>query len=85
MDADESKTLDRIQEILVGMGFEADEVTAEASLIEDLGLDSTERVELAVALQKEFSVGVARKDLDDLGTISAIAAHVEQRRKAGVA
>ncbi|MCL5958359.1 MAG: acyl carrier protein [Chloroflexi bacterium] len=86
MSAEEEKgALERIEEMLVEMGFEPGEVTPEASLIVDLGLDSTERVELAVALQKEFSVKITRRELDDLGTVSAIAAHVEQCRKAGVA
>ncbi len=86
MSAEETKgVLERIEEILVEMGFEPGEVTPEASLVVDLGLDSTERVELAVALQKEFAVRIARRELDDLGTVGAIAAYVEQSRKAGVA
>jgi acyl carrier protein len=50
---------ERVSKVLVdGIGLEPREIKPEANLKEDLGIDSTEMVEMVVALEKEFGVKV---------------------------
>jgi acyl carrier protein len=58
---------ERVSRVFVdGIGLEPSEVTPAAALKQDLGIDSTELVELMVALEKEFGLkvpdGVIRGD-----------------------
>ncbi|WP_103171556.1 acyl carrier protein [Paracoccus sp. SY] len=47
----------RVKEILVmHLGVNADQVTSQASLIDDLGADSLDAVELSLAIEEEFDV-----------------------------
>jgi len=58
---------ERVSRVFVdGIGLEPAEVTPAAALKQDLGIDSTELVEVMVALEKEFGLkvpdGVIRGD-----------------------
>src|SRR4028118_2391888 len=59
-----SDTPDRVKKIVVEhLGVDADKVTEEASFIDDLGADSLDIVELVMAFEEEFGVGI-RGDAD---------------------
>ena len=50
---------ERVSRVLVdGIGLAQGEVAPESSLKEDLGIDSTEMVEVIVALEKEFGLKI---------------------------
>jgi acyl carrier protein len=50
---------ERVGRVFVdGIGLEPHEVVPEACLKEDLGIDSTEMVEVIVALEKEFGLKI---------------------------
>ena len=50
---------ERVGKVLVdGIGLEPKEIFPEANLKQDLGIDSTEMVEMIVALEREFGVKV---------------------------
>ncbi|HEX9861070.1 MAG TPA: acyl carrier protein [Nitrospirota bacterium] len=50
---------DRVSRVFVdGIGMEPGEVTPNACLKDDLGIDSTEMVEVVVALEKEFGTKI---------------------------
>lgn len=50
---------DRVNRVLIdGIGFEPGELRPDASLKDDLGIDSTEMVEVIVALEKEFGAKI---------------------------
>jgi acyl carrier protein len=52
---------DKVRKIIVDqLGVEEDEVTPEASFIEDLGADSLDIVELIMALEEEFGIREGR-------------------------
>ena len=54
----ETKVREKISEQL---GVAADEVKPESSFIEDLGADSLDIVELVMALEEEFNIGIFRR------------------------
>ena len=50
---------DKITEIIVEqLGVKPEEVTAEASFVDDLGADSLDTVELVMALEEEFGIEI---------------------------
>ena len=53
---------DKVKDIIVEqLGVNADQVTNEASFIEDLGADSLDTVELVMALEEEFECEIAQE------------------------
>ncbi|RFU84709.1 acyl carrier protein [Streptomyces triticagri] len=57
----EPETLQQVVEVMQQLGFgESDltELTEETRIAEDLGIDSTELVEIVVALERRFSISI---------------------------
>ena len=56
---------EKVTEIIVEqLGVRADQVKPEAKLIEDLGADSLDAVELVMAVEEEFGIEVADEDAE---------------------
>ena len=51
------------------LGFDADKVTMEAKLEEDLEIDSLGIVEVVMAFEDEFSIEIDDEELTDVGTV----------------
>jgi acyl carrier protein len=51
------------------LGVEEDEVTSEASFIEDLGADSLDTVELIMAFEEEFGIEIPEEDAEKIITV----------------
>jgi acyl carrier protein len=61
---------DKVKEIIVDqLGVDADEVTTEASFIDDLGADSLDTVELVMALEEEFSMEIPDEEAEKIKTV----------------
>jgi len=68
--ASKEQIFEKVKAIIVDqLGVEADEVTSEASFIEDLGADSLDIVELIMALEEEFDIEVPDEDAEKLATV----------------
>lgn len=68
--ASKEQIFDKVKAIIVDqLGVEANEVTSEASFIEDLGADSLDIVELIMALEEEFEIEVPDEDAEKLATV----------------
>ncbi len=68
----------RIKEIIVEqLGVNADEVTPEASFIDDLGADSLDTVELVMALEEEFDIEIPDEDAEKITTVGEAIKYVE--------
>jgi len=60
----------KVKEIIVEeLGVEENEVTMEASFIEDLGADSLDTVELIMKFEEEFDIDIADDDAEKLTTV----------------
>ena len=73
----ESKVRDKIAEQL---GVSADEVTPEASFIEDLGADSLDIVELVMALEEEFNIEISDEDAEKIRTVKDVVGYIESHK-----
>ena len=61
---------DRVQKIVVEqLGVKEDEVTANASFVDDLGADSLDTVELVMALEEEFECEIPDEDAEKITNV----------------
>lgn len=51
------------------LGVEEDQVTDEASFMDDLGADSLDTVELVMALEEEFDIEISDEDAEKVQTV----------------
>ena len=64
---------EELKEVFVDtLSCDADQVTPEASLTEDLQADSLDAVELNMAFEDKFGVSIADEDLVNLKTVGDI-------------
>ncbi len=69
--------IDRIKEHTGNIALEPIEnIQLHSELINDLGLDSLDRVELAMELEKEFSISIPDIDIEEWNDIDDIHASV---------
>jgi acyl carrier protein len=60
----------RVKDIVVEqLGVNADEVTTDASFIDDLGADSLDTVELVMALEEEFECEIPDEEAEKITTV----------------
>ncbi|MEW6523448.1 MAG: acyl carrier protein [Bacillota bacterium] len=70
---------EKIKEIIVDqLGVEDDEVTLEASFIDDLGADSLEIVELIMALEEEFGIAIPDEDVEKITTVGHAVEYIKE-------
>jgi acyl carrier protein len=73
-----SSVKDRVKKIIVEqLGVSDDQVTLEASFVDDLGADSLDTVELVMALEEEFDVEIPDDDAETITTVKEAVAFVE--------
>lgn len=75
-------TFDKIKDVMVDtLSVEADKITLESKLDEDLGIDSLDAVELSMALEEEFGIKIPDDELPNLKKVSDIVALVDKLNK----
>ena len=68
-----------VKEILLeNLGCSEEDIEMDSNLIEDLGADSLDIVELSLALEEVFDLEVADEDFEDLQTVGAIIKYIER-------
>jgi len=67
----------KVKEIIVEqLGVNADQVKPEAKMIEDLGADSLDAVELVMAIEEEFGIEVPDEEAEKLVAVNDITTYV---------
>ena len=70
----------RVKEIVCEqLGVSAEEVTPEASFIEDLGADSLDIVELVMALEEEYEMEISDEDAEKIRTVGDVVKYIEEK------
>ena len=74
---------ERVKSIIVEqLGVDADEVTAEASFVEDLGADSLDTVELIMAFEEEFGVEISDEEAEKIKRVKDAVDYIDSHAKA---
>lgn len=70
---------ERIKRIIIDqIGINEDQVTLEASFIDDLGADSLDTVELVMAFEEEFGIEIPDEDAEKILTIGDAVTYIEE-------
>lgn len=69
----------RVKAIIVEqLGVKEEEVTREASFVDDLGADSLDTVELVMAIEEEFEIEVTDEQAEKIHTVGQIYDHISK-------
>ncbi len=74
------KTVERrvIEIIVEQLGVGEDEVTPEASFIDDLGADSLDLVELIMAMEEEFGLEISDEEAEKIQTVQDVINYINE-------
>ena len=73
---------ERVRKIVVEqLGVTEDQVTLEASFVDDLGADSLDTVELVMALEEEFDAEIPDDQAEAITTVKQAVAFIEANGK----
>jgi acyl carrier protein len=63
------------------LSVEADEVTPEASFVEDLRADSLDMVELSMAFEEEFQIDIPDEEAEKIKTVQDAVNYIDEKSK----
>ncbi len=71
---------DRVKKIIVEqLGVEEEDVTPEASFVEDLGADSLDTVELVMAFEEEFDIEIPDEEAEKILTVGRAIEYIKEK------
>lgn len=75
--------LEKVKEILSEQfDVEAEEITTETTLQDDLGADSLDVVDLLMSIEDEFEVEIPDEEVENIKTVGALVEYIEGHSKA---
>jgi acyl carrier protein len=76
-----TSTFDRLKAIVVEqLGVDEEDVTPEASFVDDLNADSLDLVELIMSLEEEFGLEISDEDAEKIATVGDAASYIEEHQ-----
>ena len=74
--------LEKIKAMLAeALNLPLEKVTADAKIVDDLGADSLDVVELLSRLEEEYGIMIPDEDVENLVTVADVAAQIEKLAK----
>ncbi len=75
-------TYDRLKKLIVEqLGVDEEEVTPQASFVEDLNADSLDLVELIMSLEEEFGMEISDEDAEKIQKVSDAVEYIEEHQQ----
>ncbi len=72
-------TIDKVKELLAAqLNISKDKIQNDSKLVEDLGADSLDMVEMLMTLEDEFGVSISDEDALKLKTVADIVSYIEK-------
>ena len=73
---------DKVKSIIVQqLGVDEEEVTPDASFVEDLGADSLDTVELVMEFEDEFEISIPDEDAEKIQKVKDAVSYIESHAK----
>ena len=73
-------SFEKVKEIIVDtINCDEDMITMEASLKDDIGIDSLDAMELSMALEEEFSLTIEEEALANFVTVKDIVEYIDSK------
>lgn len=73
---------EKVKQIIIDqLGVNTEEVTDEASFIDDLGADSLDTVELVMALEEEFDIEIPDEDAEKITKVKDAIDYIKKHAK----
>ncbi len=70
---------ERVKKIIIDqLGVNEEQVTLEASFVDDLGADSLDTVELVMSFEEEFGIEIPDEDAEKIRTIDNAVTYIEE-------
>ncbi|HEY3330315.1 MAG TPA: acyl carrier protein [Capsulimonadaceae bacterium] len=74
-------TFEKVKKVVVDqLDVSEDEVTPQASFVEDLGADSLDVVELIMGLEEEFDVEIPDEDAEKIATVQDAVSYIDTKQ-----
>ena len=74
-------TFDKVKDIITDkLGVEEENISAEASFVDDLGADSLDTVELIMQLEEEFGIEIPDEDAETITTVQAAVDYLDSNK-----
>lgn len=71
---------ERVKRVFVEqLGIKPDEVTMEASIVDDFGADSLDEVEIVMALEEEFEIEIPDEQAERIKTAGQAVTYIKER------
>lgn len=71
---------EKVKKIIVEqLGVEEEDVTPDASFVDDLGADSLDTVELVMAFEEEFGIEIPDEDAEKILTVQNVIDYIKER------
>ena len=71
---------DKVKSIIVEqLGVDEEEMTPDASFVDDLGADSLDTVELVMALEEEFGIEIPDEDAEKMTNVGDAIKYIESK------
>ncbi len=75
---------EKVKNIIVEqLGVDEEEVTPDASFVDDLGADSLDTVELVMAFEEEFGIDIPDEDAEQRRTVGDAIGYLKKHAQAG--
>lgn len=75
-------TIDKVKEMLANqLNVEANKINENSKIVEDLGADSLDMIEMLMALEEEFNISVPDDKAEGLKTVGDIANYIDEETK----
>lgn len=78
----ENNVFDKVRTILSEQfDVEESEITLETNLVDDLGADSLDVVDMLMSLEDNFDVEIPDEEIEHIRTVSEVVAYIEEHLK----
>ncbi len=75
-------SLEKVRTMLANqLNVQVDKVKEDSRIVEDLGADSLDMIEMLMALEEEFGITVPDEDAESLKTVGDIVKYIDNAKK----